>query len=93
MAYQNLPRYNPNYGNRYGFRQRHIPPVGEPGVGSSTKETLASASDTRMNDYSGTSAEDMGQTVDQQTDSGGSGPGGFNNQDDYASDVRGRAST
>lgn len=77
MAYQNLPRFNPNYGNRYGFRQKPIPPIAEPGVGSATSSALASASDTRLNDYSGTSAESSpSQTVDHgDNNDNNQGPG------------------
>ena len=27
MPYQNIPRFEPNYGNRYGFRQREVAPA------------------------------------------------------------------
>ena len=30
MAYGNLPRFEPNYGNRYGFRQRDVAPATGP---------------------------------------------------------------
>ena len=81
MAYQDIPRFSPNYGNRYGFRQQPAPsvsPFNQPVPQSPT----ASSSDTRINDYSGTSAETPGQTLDQGDDSGPS-----------AEDYRGQAST
>lgn len=40
MAYQNIPRFEPNYGNRYGFRQR----VNAPAVGSANVAVPGSAS-------------------------------------------------
>lgn len=84
MPYQNLPRFEPNYGNRYGFRQREIAPatgsanVPVPGTPTAPSNPTTSGSSTRPGDnyHSGSSAE----TID-----------GDNNNDN-AADVRGAAS-
>jgi len=73
MAYQEIPRFNPNYGNRYGFRQLPAPTTGMPGDASTPQ--LASNSATRLEDYSGTSAEDQGQVINQSDGDSEHGPG------------------
>ena len=66
MAYQNIPRFEPNYGNRYGFRQRVNAPAtagidepipGTPGV-PPTPQQVQQDTSARPSDYhSGPSAE------------------------------------
>ena len=66
MPYQDIQRFNPSYGNRYGFRQRDSAPstgpVTQPVPGSPAAPPAPTASNsaTRLNDYSGTSAESDG---------------------------------
>ena len=65
MPYQNIPRFEPNYGNRYGFRQREVAPaVGStttpvPGSPSAPSSPMTTGGSTRpTQDYhSGPSAE------------------------------------
>ena len=91
MGYQDIPRFSPSYGNRYGFRQKPAPstvPFNQPVPDSPT----ASSSETRLNDYSGTSAESEGQTIDQGD--GHSGPDAASYRDAASQDLgyeRGRA--
>jgi len=69
MAYQNIPRFQPNYGNRYGFRQRvNAPstgPINKPVPGSasappSPQEVTGSSSRPTTDYHSGPSAESEG---------------------------------
>ena len=76
MAYQQLPTFEPRYGNRYGFRQKPAPATAAPGTDTpAAPEPLASASHTRLNDYSGTSAESQGPTIDNNDSDNNFGPG------------------
>ena len=83
MAYQNIPRFEPSYGNRYGFRQRvaapstgpaNTPVPGSPAAPPSPQEITGGSSRPSSNYHSGPSAE--------------SDDGGIDN----AADVRGAAS-
>jgi len=74
MAYQNIPRFEPNYGNRYGFRQRvsapstgpaNVPVAGSPSAPPSPQEITGSSSRPSSDYHSGPSAEsDGGDGID-----------------------------
>jgi len=66
MAYQNIPRFEPNYGNRYGFRQRvvapstgpaNVPVAGSPSAPPTPQEITGGSSRPSSNYHSGPSAE------------------------------------
>ena len=84
MPVYNPPRFEPNYGNKYGFRQRdHAPsvaPINKPVPGTPTTtgtETTGSSTRPNQNYHSGPSAEDQVWT---------------NSSDDPARDARTAAS-
>ena len=69
MPYQNIPRFEPNYGNRYGFRQREVAPAkgsvtqpvpGSPSAPPSPTTTTGGSTRPSQDYHSGPSAESDG---------------------------------